>query len=341
MSHSYSHHLQISEANGEQTFELAEGTAVAGRQAGVDLLLEHKLISRRHASFACSGEICTLTDLGSSNGTKVNEQKLTPHAPYTLNQGDVIEIGPFTLTYTCTLITAEAEPEPAAASESFPLPAAEQELEAEPVAEEPVKIMIEPEAKPAPQVEEAPPAAPPPPEPPAIDHEETAPSPYEPPPGLAIDRSEYLKYLPDIYHTDFMTRYLAMFESIYLPIRWNVDNFDVYLNPQTAPDGFLPWLASWFQLTLDNSWRDEQRRTLLTEAHHIYAQRGTKKALSRILEIYTGQTPLIDDTHKNLEPFTFTVEIPVKKSEVNVALIEALINHHKPAHTNYKLTLKR
>ncbi|MFO7678735.1 MAG: phage tail protein I [Chloroflexota bacterium] len=327
------HRLQITGPSGEYTFDLKEGTAVTGRQSGVDLLLEDKLISRRHASFTCTKEICTLTDLKSSNGTKINEEKLIPHTPYNLNHGDVIEIGPFALTYTLKPITKEPESELVVPESGVP-----ESVVPEPEVSEPIVMVAESEPEPALEAE---PPTPPPPEPPPDDHDGGAPSPYEPPPGLAMDRSEYLKYLPDIYHSDFMARYLALFESIHLPIRWNVDNFDMYLSPHTAPDGFLPWLASWFELTLDNSWRDEQRRTLLTEAHEIYAQRGTKKALNRILEIYIGQTPVIDDSSEGLEPFTFTVEIPLKKSEVNVTLVEALINQHKPAYTNYKLNLKR
>lgn len=338
MSSIHHHQLQIVGPTGEQTVELQMGTAVAGRQAGVDLLLEDKLISRRHASFACMEAICTITDLESSNGTKLNEEKLIPHRPYPLNQGDVIEIGPFTLTYRLVTVEIEAEPAPEPDKIAAPEISPQSEIQPEPAASEPVKMVVEPELE---SPVEAEPPTPPPPEPPSDGQEGAAPPPYQPPPGLAIDRSEYLQYLPDIYHSDFMARYLALFESIHLPIRWNVDNFDMYLSPHTAPDGFLPWLASWFELTLDNSWRDDQRRTLLSEAHEIYAQRGTKKALSRILEIYTGQTPVIDDISDGLEPFTFTVEIPLKKSEVNAALVEALINQHKPAYTNYKLHLKR
>lgn len=315
------HQLQISGPNGDQTFELSTGTAVTGRQAGVDLQLEHKLISRRHASFTCTEEQCIITDLKSSNGTKVNETRLAPNEPHPLKNGDVIEIGPFKLTY----IQVKIELTP--------------KLEEKAVEEEAEEIALTPE--PERPFATGTPAIPPPPPIQPPDTLSESPPPYQPPPGLSIDRSEYLKYLPDIYHTDFMARFLAMFESIYIPARWNVDNFDVFLNPQTAPDGFFPWLAGWFELTFDSSWNDEQRRTLLAEANELFACRGTKKALSRILEIYTAETPVIDDTNDDLEPFTFTVHLPLKKSEVNVTLIEALINQHKPAYTNYDLKLKR
>jgi pSer/pThr/pTyr-binding forkhead associated (FHA) protein len=36
-----------------------------------------------------------ITDLGSSNGTRVNGQKIMPNVDYPLNHGDVIALGKF------------------------------------------------------------------------------------------------------------------------------------------------------------------------------------------------------------------------------------------------------
>jgi phage tail-like protein len=135
-----------------------------------------------------------------------------------------------------------------------------------------------------------------------------------------------------------MKRFLAIFESILAPIEWNVDNFDLYLNPETTPSGFLPWLASWFSITFDSTWTDEQQRELLLEAHEIFARRGTRWALSRILEIYTKEKPEIVDIDANEDPFTFNVKIPLKESEVDKTLIEQIIDASKPAHTSYVLS---
>jgi phage tail-like protein len=161
------------------------------------------------------------------------------------------------------------------------------------------------------------------------------------PPGLSIHSRRLLDYLPGIYHTDFMARFLALFESILVPIEWNVDGFDLHLSPGTAPTDFLPWLANWFQIVFDSTWSETQRRTLLAEAHQIYARRGTRWALSRVIEIYTGQPPEIVDLDKDQDPFTFTIRLPVRKRDVNQELIEAIVDANKPAHTTYTLKFKR
>ena len=152
-----------------------------------------------------------------------------------------------------------------------------------------------------------------------------------------METSSYLNYLPGFFQTDFMGRFLAMFESIMAPIEWNIDNFDVFLDPRTAPADFLPWLSTWFDLTLDDSWTEEQRRRLLSEAHDIYARRGTRWSLTRVLEIYTGAAPDIDDVDEKLDAFTFRVKLKVKERDIDRELVERIIDVSKPAHTSYEL----
>lgn len=50
-------------------------------------------VSRVHAIMKISGQCLTLTDLGSSNGTRVNGQKIVPHIDYPLNHGDLVALG--------------------------------------------------------------------------------------------------------------------------------------------------------------------------------------------------------------------------------------------------------
>ncbi len=125
------------------------------------------------------------------------------------------------------------------------------------------------------------------------------------------------------------------------PIEWNVDNFDLYLNPRTTPAGFLPWLANWFSISFDSTWSEAQRRLLLSEAHEIFARRGTRWALARVLEIYTGKEPEILDQEEKEDPFTFMVRLPVTEKEFQRNLIEQIVDANKPAHTNYKLEFKK
>jgi hypothetical protein len=50
-------------------------------------------VSRHHALLDFSGERPTITDLGSTNGTWLNENRLTPHIPRLLHNGDLLRLG--------------------------------------------------------------------------------------------------------------------------------------------------------------------------------------------------------------------------------------------------------
>jgi pSer/pThr/pTyr-binding forkhead associated (FHA) protein len=50
-------------------------------------------VSRYHAIITISGQEATITDLGSTNGTRVNGYNLLPHQPHPLNDGDRLQFG--------------------------------------------------------------------------------------------------------------------------------------------------------------------------------------------------------------------------------------------------------
>ncbi len=70
-----------------------EGPAhiIIGRDPGVDFLIDSPGISRRHAQITIQDDQCTLEDLGSSNGTFLNGERLSQ--PRRLRNGDVIRLG--------------------------------------------------------------------------------------------------------------------------------------------------------------------------------------------------------------------------------------------------------
>lgn len=50
-------------------------------------------VSRLHAALRIVNHEVVVTDLGSSNGTRVNGQKIVPHVDYPINHGDIIALG--------------------------------------------------------------------------------------------------------------------------------------------------------------------------------------------------------------------------------------------------------
>jgi pSer/pThr/pTyr-binding forkhead associated (FHA) protein len=66
------------------------------QQPDVDLTSyqgQEKGVSRIHAAIERTGETVTVVDLGSTNGTYVNGEKLVPHQPRVLRGGEEIRLG--------------------------------------------------------------------------------------------------------------------------------------------------------------------------------------------------------------------------------------------------------
>lgn len=52
-------------------------------------------VSRLHATFKINKDSITITDLGSSNGTRINKTKIPAHKDHQVTHGDIIALGRF------------------------------------------------------------------------------------------------------------------------------------------------------------------------------------------------------------------------------------------------------
>jgi transcriptional regulator with PAS, ATPase and Fis domain len=66
--------------------------AVLGRGSQADVVVEHPSISRRHVSLSLGSELL-VSDLGSSNGTKVRGRRLDPQEQVVVGWGEPFEVG--------------------------------------------------------------------------------------------------------------------------------------------------------------------------------------------------------------------------------------------------------
>jgi pSer/pThr/pTyr-binding forkhead associated (FHA) protein len=77
-------------------YEVAEG-AVMGRGEQAEIRLEDPFASSRHARLVRQGAALVIEDLGSTNGTYLNEELLS--GPQPLHPGDRVRIGDSEFTY--------------------------------------------------------------------------------------------------------------------------------------------------------------------------------------------------------------------------------------------------
>jgi serine phosphatase RsbU (regulator of sigma subunit) len=78
-----------------QTFALGPDTTSIGRQPDVDVYLESLAVSRQHARLLYDQGAWLIEDLGSSNGTWINGERINQRR--TVTEQDAIQIGPYLL----------------------------------------------------------------------------------------------------------------------------------------------------------------------------------------------------------------------------------------------------
>lgn len=159
--------------------------------------------------------------------------------------------------------------------------------------------------------------------------------------NLAELRSRLLRYLPAIYAGDpFLEGLLCIFESIWEPLERQIDQLHTYSDPRLAPAEFLPWLGTWVDLVLDETWPEPRRRLLIQHAAELYRRRGTKGALTDYLALYTGleRSAIAIADLDELPPFSFRVTLTVaQRGDYDEQRIRQIIDEEKPAHTAYTL----
>ena len=136
--------IEVVAGNAAGTWLDVTDELLIGRHAdGLGRLGNDEEISRYHARVSLdAGELCTVEDLGSTNGTFVNGWRIS--VPQTLKQGDTIKLG------GSTLVVREL-PAPAAANPSGDSPA---EAEGQATAEAAAPAAAKPEPTPEPKVPE-------------------------------------------------------------------------------------------------------------------------------------------------------------------------------------------
>lgn len=110
--------------------------------------------------------------------------------------------------------------------------------------------------------------------------------------------NSYLRYLPAIYQEDpvsseFLERFLSIFETVLYDLETDIGNVSDYFDPDIVKPGFLAWLASWLNLAVEEDWTDDKKRYFIKRAPVLYKQKGTRAGIEELVRLYTGKRPVI------------------------------------------------
>ncbi len=98
-----------SDVPGNLPFRLEPGQYIIGRTRRAQIVIVDATVSRRHARLVCAPGRVTLEDLGSSNGTRVNEQPIS--SPCNVRVGDHIRFGYVACTLSASPLLLRASDE--------------------------------------------------------------------------------------------------------------------------------------------------------------------------------------------------------------------------------------
>jgi phage tail-like protein len=173
-----------------------------------------------------------------------------------------------------------------------------------------------------------------------------------------FQRISYLRYLPAVYQENetsrlFLERFLSLFETFFYNLERKIGDVGKLFDPLATPDAFLPWLAQWLAAVFDQNWPQEKQRRFLRRAATLYKARGTRRGFEEIIELFTGEKPIIfeffqlrcvqDSEVRKLyeeifgaDPFHFCILLKPAQisSEREYFAIKRIVEADKPAHTH-------
>jgi phage tail-like protein len=117
---------------------------------------------------------------------------------------------------------------------------------------------------------------------------------------VEFDHDGYANDLPAIYRTEtpageFLPRFLSLFETLFEELENKIGGLSRLFDPEATPNDFLPWLASWLALDLDENWSEQKQREMIAWAFEHYGRRGTVRGLREALLMKAGAQVIVEE----------------------------------------------
>ena len=181
---------------------------------------------------------------------------------------------------------------------------------------------------------------------------------------IYLPSRSWLEYLPAVYQrvdfkSGFLDRYLSIFQTLYEDLNLKIRNVADFFDADCSDWEFLQWISEWLDISDSYLWPEDKLRRLLARSVELYLERGTKKSIEDIVEIYTGAKPYIVESlqlekfigSKEYEtsllpmygdnPLCFTVLVNEKyvKTVQEVNILIKIIEEMKPVQMELKLVV--
>ena len=115
---------------------------------------------------------------------------------------------------------------------------------------------------------------------------------------LKVDRrgDNFMEAFPSVYRRrdSFFHRFLSVFSSVYNDVGYEIEKLPELLDADKCPRECLRVYAGWLGIDLSGDFLSEEaERLFVKEGYMLNRTKGTKACLARVIEIVTGEKPVI------------------------------------------------
>jgi phage tail-like protein len=154
---------------------------------------------------------------------------------------------------------------------------------------------------------------------------------------------------PSFFGSDFTGEFVAAFDDVLAPVFAVLDNLDAYLDPALAPDDFLPWLAGWMGLAVDERWKPARVREFLAGAVELFRWAGTRQGIAGAVHAHTGVEPAIEESggvawsarpgaaYTGERTPRLVVRVVTDDPKLDPATVDRVVTGAKPAHLPHRV----
>lgn len=185
---------------------------------------------------------------------------------------------------------------------------------------------------------------------------------------IDVAADTWMRFMPGVFQDadedngDFLKKFIFIQQHIDFQTAEKLENQSRFFDPRQTPAEFLPWLATWMALSLQEGWKEERRREILCRAAELFRLRGTGAGLKLALKLFAETEARVTENEWpypgfivsqkatiNIESVLaprvpighcFVVDLDEERDKVareKLRSIHAVIEAEKPAHAHYAL----
>ena len=157
--------------------------------------------------------------------------------------------------------------------------------------------------------------------------------------------------LPGVFQGDsFTQRWCSAMDEVVAPVITTLDSFSAYLDPATAPEDLLPWLAGWMGIALDGHQSAERQRELVQIGVELLQWRGTARGVRAAVRALFDIEPELSESGGTAQSTQTGTPLPgsdrpdllvrlrvPNPEEFDVRRLDALVEMAKPAHLPHRV----